>query len=296
MIVATLTKVLAGVTLVGVVATTALLVFPHPGSHSGVWLDTPLDGAVVAAGEIPVVLHSDIDGITGIFVSVVLDGKTTMLLRDTELEQVRRGAGAEMLSVFDQQWNVSTPGVYTLDVSVSGSTATVRSFQVTVTEQGPVFVDSAEASPQPSATPEPTEAPAPLPTREPDEPSGPLVAASVERFQSGDDDWQSDFTLLGYSPGDATAMLEVRITDTLNDVVGEWQQYPCTTITAVTGEGDESRYTCEITNHRIAPPSSFQIDGTWMPFSVEYRSAVYSGDETEYGSGGSWETARRSAG
>lgn len=66
-------------------------------------------------------------------------------------------------------------------------------------------------------------------------------------------------------------------------------------LTHAVGSGAEAWYTCELQNHTLSPPSSFQIDGTWMPFSVEYRAAIYSGDEIVYADGGSWETERRSA-
>lgn len=295
MLIATLTKVLAGVTLVGAVATTAFLVIPHPESRNGVWLDTPLDGAVVEAGEVPVVLHSDIPDITAIFVDVVLDGTAKTFLKDTDLERVQRGKDAKPLSVFDQVWSVFDAGVYTLNVSVSGSSTIVRSFEVTVLEQGSVFVDSAEAGPQPTETPTPTPTPAPTPETTAG-PSGPLVAGDVVRFQPGDDDWLSYFYLNAYSPGDATVILEIRITDTINDVTNDWQQYQCSNVTNHFGEGDDARYNCVISNHTLAPPESFKIDGTWMSFSVEYRGAIYSGDEVAYAPGGTWETVRRTAG
>lgn len=289
MIVATLTKVLAGVALVGAVATTVLFVLPHPGSHNGIWLDTPLDDAVVEAGDVALVLHSDIAGITGIYVTPRLGGTASTMLRDDDLERVQRGAGAKPLSVFDQIWSVTTPGTYTLDVSVSGSTAVVRSFEVTVLEQGAVSVDYAEATPQPSSSPTPT------PTSSAAAgPSGPLLAGTISRVQ-GADDWISTFTISGYSPVESTVIVEVRITDSINDVTADWQQYQCSNIAGDSGVGAEARYTCELQNHTLSPPSSFQIDGTWMPFSVEYRAAIYSGDEIVYADGGSWETERRSA-
>jgi hypothetical protein len=254
-IVATLTKVLAGVALLGAAATTVLIVLPHPGSQNGVWLDTPLDKAVVEAGEIPIVLHSDLPGITAIYVDVVLDGTTTVTLRDTDLERVARGAGAEQLSVFDQEWSVDEPGVYTLKVSVSGSTDVKRSFTVEVLEQGGVSVDIAEGVSQPSASPTPTPTPEPTLTAEPEGPSGPLVAGDVVRFQSGDDDWLSQFYLNAYSPAEATTVLEIRITDTINGVTGDWQRYPCTNVTNHFGVGDNARYNCVVSDHLLSPPS-----------------------------------------
>ena len=297
MIIATLTKVLAGVTLASAIATTVFLVIPHPESHNGVWLDTPLDKAVVAAGDVRVVLHSDIQNITGIFVNVELDGASIDLLRDNDLERVQRGKDAKPLSVFDQVWTVFDPGVYTLNVSVSGSTAIVRSFAVTVLEQGPVFVDTAEAGPQPTATPTPAPSETPIPeVTAPPGPSGPLVADDVVRFQPSDDDWLSHFYINAYSPEEATVILEIQITDTINDVTNDWQQYQCSNVTYNYGSGDGARYNCVVSNHTLAPPDSFKIDGTWMSFHVEYRAAIYSGDEVAYATGGSWETARRSAG
>jgi hypothetical protein len=132
MIAATLTKVLAGVALVGALATTVFAVLPHPESTKGIWLDTPLADAVVEAGEVRVVLHSDLPNIIAMYVDVTRDGTTTAVLKDAELERVQRGAGAKPLSVFDQIWAVDEPGVYTLNVSASGSTTVVRSFEITV--------------------------------------------------------------------------------------------------------------------------------------------------------------------
>ena len=295
MLIATMTKTLGGVALVGALATTVFVVIPHPESQNGVWLDTPLDKTVVQAGDIPVVLHSDIPGITGIYVSVMLDGKSTASLKDTDLERIQRGKDAKPLSVFHQEWSAYDPGVYTLNVSVSSSTAIVRSFEITVLEQHPVFVDTAEAGPQPTATP--TATPTPTPTPESTSgPSGPLVADDVVRFQGTDDDWLSQFYINAYSPEEATVILEIRITDTINDVTNDWQHYQCSNVTYNYGQGDQARYNCVVSNHVLAPPDSFKIDGTWMSFSVEYRAAIYSGDEVAYAPGGTWETARRTVG
>jgi hypothetical protein len=286
MIVATLTKVFAGVAVLATLATVALNVIPRPESTNGVWLDTPLDHATVEAGDVSLVLHSDLPGITGIFVNVVHHGAMVASLKDTDIETVQRGKGAKPLSVFNQVWSVSEAGEYRLDVAVSGSAETKRSFTVTVLEQGPVAVDTAEGTSVPTPTPTPT------PTIEPTEPglSGPLEPGSVVRFQPDTDDWVSYFYLNTFSPQEASTAVELRITDTINNVVGDWQVYPCT---GNTSSGSNGLYNCVISNHTLQPQSSFQIDGTWMTFSVEYRGVISAGGTAVYAPGGTWTTARR---
>lgn len=288
MIVATLTKVVASVAMLGALCTALFVVLPRPESTNGIWLDTPLDKAQVEESDVQVVLHSDLPNLLGIYVDVSLDGKKIVTLRDNDLEVVQRGKDAKPLYVFDQIWAVGNPGEYTLDVSVSGSTDTQRSFTVTVLDEGDVSVQTAEGTsvPTPTATPTPTESvPPPV-----DEPSGPLVAGSVVRFQPGEDDWQSYFYLNTFSPEEATASLELRITNSLTGEAGAWQSYPCT---GNTYSGTPGLYNCVISNHYLQPQASFQIDGTWMPFSVEYYGLISIDGESGYAPGGTWETARR---
>jgi hypothetical protein len=116
------------------------------------------------------------------------------------------------------------------------------------------------------------------------------VGGSVTRFQGTDDDWLSQFYVNSFAPESADVTLQIRITDTLNGVVGEWQYYPCY---GNTPEGTPGLYNCVISDHYLEPQPSFQIDGTWMPFSVEYFAVISNDGESAYSPGGYWETQRR---
>jgi hypothetical protein len=137
-------KILGSVSAAALVGTGTLIAIPllNPPPPDA-WLDAPAAGSIVTEGDIPLSMHTNVDGVTYVRAVVSKDGAEDVVLTDTTPDTTSRGANALPLTWAVVAWKAAV-GEYDVLVQTcapgacwaDGGTA-----HITVIAQGPPFAE-----------------------------------------------------------------------------------------------------------------------------------------------------------
>lgn len=295
-------KILGAVAGVAAAGTAVFVLAPPLVTPTSVWIDSPADGAIIEEGPVTITLHSDLPGLTGMQAVLVRDGEVVATLTDNDLEVTSRGANAVPLSWFAQDWNAEA-GVYEVRVAtctLSGACwETQRTATLTVVEQDPVLVQTAEGTTAPALSATPTPTPTPTPTTTPDPVEtvvptpDPTVAPPVYEMPYGfirqtvtdSTKLSSYFTIRAATPQQSVASVQVQVVPAgQGPVESAWTSIPCTT--ALTPDPDYTDgFTCSTATYTVPPSGG-------SPRTGYYRIVLVNGDKTYIGDYQYWSMTR----